>query len=87
MATVTKRTGVVTESATFTDPAGRALTHTGTSTTGRAVSVNAATVVFIFTPFAGQRAPWSTIDCFTITASNGVNSTDQELTVTVAPAV
>ena len=26
---MTKRTGVVTESATFTDPAGRALTHTG----------------------------------------------------------
>jgi hypothetical protein len=78
---------MVTGSAAFTDPAGRALTHTGTSTNGRAVSVNAANGVFTFTPTAGQRAPWSTIDRFTITASNGVNSTDQEVTVTVAPAL
>jgi hypothetical protein len=78
---------VVTGSAAFTDPAGRALTHTGTSTNGGTVSVNAATGAFTFTPAVAQRAPWSTIDRFTITASNGVNSTDQEVTVTVAAAV
>ena len=89
-ATVTNGTGVVTGSAAFTDPAGRALTYATTtrlSTGGGTVSVNAATGAFTFTPAVAQRTPWSTIDRFTITASNGVNSTDQEVTVTVAAAL
>ena len=68
-------------------PAGRALTYTGISTNGGTVSVNAATGAFTFTPAANQRGPWSTTDRFTITASNGVDSSDQEVTVTVAPAL
>jgi hypothetical protein len=87
-ASVTNGTGVVTGSAAFTDPAGRTLTYstTGTSTGGGAVSIDAATGAFIFTPTADQRAVATadTTDAFTITASNGVNTREQTVSVTVA---
>ena len=87
-ASVTKGTGVVTGSAAFTDPAGRILTYTttGTSLGGGTVSVDAATGAFTFTPTAAQRAvaTANTTDSFTITASNGVNTREQTVTVAVA---
>ena len=87
-ATVTNGTGVVTGSAAFTDPAGRALTYTttGLSTGGGTVSIDPATGAFTFTPTAAQRAVATakTPDSFTITASNGVNPREQTVTVAVA---
>ena len=52
------------------------------------VGVDSGTGAFTFTPTAGQRAAatGSTTDTFTITASNGVNSTGAVVTVVVAPA-
>jgi VCBS repeat-containing protein len=87
-ATVTNGTGVVTGSAAFTDPAGRTLSYTttGASTGGGTVSIDAATGAFTFTPSAAQRAvaTANTTDSFTITASNGVNTREQTVTVAVA---
>ena len=91
-ATVTNGTGVVTGSAAFTDPAGRALTYTttGLSTGGGTVSIDPATGAFTFTPTAGQRALATGLtnprDTFTVTASNGVNTREQTVTVSLAPA-
>ena len=80
-------TGVVTGSASFTDPAGRTLTFsaTGTSAAGGTVSVDSVTGEFTYTPTQAQRqtATSNTTDTFTITASNGANSTDQTITVAV----
>ena len=87
-ATVSEGTGLVTGSAVFNDPVGRTLIYTtpGTSTGGGTVTVNASTGAFEFIPTAAQRlaATGSTTDTFTITASNGVNTTDEVVTVSVA---
>jgi len=87
-ATVTNGTGVVLGSAAFTDPAGRTLSYSTTSASvgGGTVGVDAATGAYIFTPTAAQRAAATanTTDTFIITAFNGVNSTGQVVTVTVA---
>ena len=81
-------TGVVTGSASFTDPEGWSLTFsaTGTSAGGGTVSVDPVTGAFTYTPTQAQRqtATSNTTDTFTITASNGANSTDQTITVAVA---
>jgi len=81
-------TGAVTGSASFTDPAGRTLSYsaTSTSTGGGAVTVDAQTGAYTYAPTQGMRqaATSNTTDTFTITASNGVNSTDQTVTVAVA---
>jgi VCBS repeat-containing protein len=83
-------TAAVAGSGAFTDPAGRTLTYAtaGTSTGGGTVSINSATGAFTYTPTAAQRAAatGSTTDTFTITASNGVNTKNQVVTVSVAPA-
>lgn len=84
---LTITTDVVSGSAAFTDTAGRSLTFSApsTSTGGGAVSVNAATGEFTYTPTAAQyrSATGSTTDTFTVTASNGVRSTSQTVTVKV----
>jgi uncharacterized protein YjbI with pentapeptide repeats len=81
-------TGVVTGSASFTDPAGRTLTFstTGTSAGGGSVSVDPVTGAFTYTPTQAQRqaATSNTTDTFIITASNGANSADQTVTVALA---
>jgi YVTN family beta-propeller protein/VCBS repeat-containing protein len=81
-------TGAVSGSVSFSDPAGRTLSYSAlaTSTGGGAVSVNATTGAFTYTPTQAQRqaATGSTTDTFTITASNGVNNTAQLVTVPVS---
>ncbi len=81
-------TGVVTGSASFTDPEGWSLTFSATVTSagGGTVSVDSVTGAFTYTPTQAQRqaATSNTTDTFTITASNGANSTDQTITVAVA---
>ena len=80
-------TGVVTGSASFTDPEGWSLTFSATVTSagGGTVSVDPVTGAFTYTPTQAQRqaATSNTTDTFTITASNGANSTDQTITVAV----
>jgi phage tail-like protein len=81
-------TGIVTGSAVLTDTAGRTLTYstpTALSTGGATVSIDAATGAFVYTPTQAQRqaATGSTTDTFTVTASNGVRTTIQTITVTV----
>jgi VCBS repeat-containing protein len=82
-------TGVVSGVAVFTDTAGRAVSYSSqaTSTGGGAVSVNAATGAFVYTPTQAQRqaAGGSTTDTFTVTANNGVRTATQTITVTVQP--
>jgi VCBS repeat-containing protein len=82
--------GAVTGAAAFTDPAGRTLTYStaGTSTAGGTVTVDANTGDYTYTPTLGQRrtATANTTDTFTVTASNGVNSTYQTVTVAIAGA-
>ena len=84
-------TGVVTGSAVLTDTAGRTLTYStsATSTGGAALSINAATGAFTYTPTQAQRqaATGSTTDTFTVTADNGVRSITQTITVTVDPGI
>lgn len=81
-------TGIVTGAAVFTDPAGRTLTYAGpaggTSAGGGAVTVDATTGEYTFTPTSAQRFQ-STIntDIFTVTASNGVHATSQTVTVPI----
>jgi hypothetical protein len=87
IATVSAGTGAVTGSAAFTDPAGRTLSYSApvTSAGGGTVSLNASTGAFTYAPTLVQRraAIGSTTDTFTITASNGVNSNAQTVTVSV----
>jgi two-component system chemotaxis response regulator CheY len=87
--TLIERNGVG-GSAVLTDTAGRTLTYStgATSTGGAALSINAATGAFTYTPTQTQRqaAIWSTTDTFTVTASNGVRSITQTITVIVEPA-
>ena len=82
-------TGAVNGNAGFTDTAGRALAYsvTPTSTGGGAVSIDPTTGAYTYTPSAGQRrsATSSTTDTFTITATNGVRTTTQTITVAVDP--
>ncbi|MGI9162754.1 MAG: Ig-like domain-containing protein [Mycobacterium sp.] len=82
-------TGLVTGAAVFSDTAGRTLTFSSgaTSAGGGAVSINAATGVFVYTPTQSQRraATGSTTDTFTVTAGNGVRTATQTITVTVDP--
>ena len=73
-----------------TDTAGRTLTYSTSATSkgGGSVSITATTGAFTYTPTTAQRqaATGSTIDTFTVTASNGVRTTTQTVTVAVAPA-
>ena len=82
-------TGGVIGTAKFTDGSGRTLTYSAPSTSvgGAAVSINAATGNFTYTPTQTQRrnAGASTTDSFTVTASNGVRTTTQTITVAVDP--
>ena len=82
-------TGVVTGIAKFTEPVGRSLTYSAPSTSsgGGAVNINASTGDFTYTPTQSQRqaANQSTTDTFTVTASNGVRSTTQTVSVPVDP--
>ena len=81
-------TGIVTGTAVFTDPAGRTLTYTGpaggASAGGGAVTVDATTGEYTFTPTAAQRFQSNiNTDIFTVTASNGVHATTQIVTVPI----
>jgi VCBS repeat-containing protein len=82
-------TGVVTGSAVDTDPQGRTLTYSSPvrSAHGAAVTVDATTGAFTYTPTIMQRltANSSTTDTFTVTATNGVARTTQTITVAVSP--
>lgn len=82
--------GIVTGAAVFTDTAGRTLTyHTpAASSGGGAVSIDAATGVFSYTPSDAQRrsADLTTTDSFILTTSNGVRTATQTVSVAVAPA-
>jgi len=82
-------TGVVTGTVAFTDTAGRTLSYSTstTSTGGGTVVLNSATGTFTYTPTKVQRtsATSSTADTFTVTASNGVRSATEIVTVPVQP--
>ena len=84
--------GVVTGAAVFTDPGGRTLHYSApaTSTGGGAVSINTTTGAFTFTPSAAQQqaaalAGTDSTDSFTVTATNGVHTNTEIMTVTVDP--
>ena len=83
------KTGVVTGTAAFTDPAKLPLVFstTGKSVGGGTVSVNSTTGAYTYTPTQTQRqgAGANTTDTFTITASNGIRNTDETITVAVDP--
>jgi len=83
-------TGVVTGTASFTDPFGRTLTYSApaTSTGGAAISINASTGAFTYTPSGVQRlaATLATTDTFSITAANGAYTATQTVTAHVSPA-
>ena len=84
-----RSTGTVTGNAVFTDPAGRPLTFTGpnngTSVGGGTVTVDPTTGAYTYTPTPAQRFQGTfNTDIFTITASNGVHSTTQTVTVPIS---
>jgi hypothetical protein len=83
--------GLVTGNAVFTETAGRALTYTAprTSTGGGVVRVDATTGAFVYLPTLARRgaATDTTTDTFTITASNGLTTATQTVTVPVLPGV
>ena len=87
--TPNRTTGTVTGIARFTDPVGRVLTYSAapSSVGGGAVGINSATGDFTYTPTQAQRqvAAQSTTDTFTVTASNGLRTTTQTVTVSVDP--
>ena len=79
-------TGVVVGNAVFTDPAGRTLTYSAgtTSSGGGAVTIDTATGAFTFTPTPTQRFGGTfNTDIFTVTASNGVHTTAEIITVPI----
>ncbi|WP_344791244.1 Ig-like domain-containing protein [Mycolicibacterium pallens] len=78
-------TGVVTGSAKFTDTAGRSLTYSvvTTSTGGGAVSIDAATGQFTYTPTHAQRLSGANSDIIAVTASNGARIATETVTVTI----
>ena len=82
-------TGKVLGNAVFTDPANGTLTYSApaTSTGGGTVTINASTGAFTYVPTPGQRqvATNSTTDTFTASASNGVHTGTETVTVDVAP--
>jgi YVTN family beta-propeller protein/VCBS repeat-containing protein len=84
-------TGVVTGNSKFIDSAGNTLSYSvTTSPTQGTVTVNSATGAYTYTPTAADRpAPLSPngADSFVVSASNGVNSTPETITVAVIPAV
>ena len=86
-------TGAVKGNAVFTDPAGRTLTYTvSTSPTEGKVTVNSATGAFTYTPTQAARleaatVPGGSTDTFDVTASNGVHSAPEIVTVPISPAV
>ncbi|MCB1291671.1 MAG: VCBS domain-containing protein [Mycobacterium sp.] len=84
-------TGTVTGAAIFTDTAGRTLTYStpAESSGGGAVSLDSATGMFTYTPTEAQRqdAGDTSTDSFVVTASNGVRSATETVSVVVAPAV
>jgi len=84
-------TGAVTGNAAFTDPAGRTLTYStsGDSVGGGTISVNTNTGAYTYTPTQTQRLAAGTTtdpitDTFTVTASNGVHTATQTITVPVS---
>ncbi|MEZ5130353.1 MAG: VCBS domain-containing protein [Mycobacterium sp.] len=83
-------TGVVTGAAIFTDTAGRTLTYStpAASSSGAAVSLDSATGLFTYTPTEAQRqdADDTTTDTFTVTATNGVRTATETISVAVIPA-
>lgn len=87
-------TGTVTGAVEFTQPYTQLpLTYTVTTATAKgAITVDAATGEFVYTPTAAARlsagvSAKPVTDTFTVTAANSITSTSQKITVTVAPAV
>jgi VCBS repeat-containing protein len=82
-------TGVVRGTSKFNDESGRTLTYStpGTTSGGGAVTIDAATGNFVYTPTRTQRqaAGLTTTDTFTVTADNGVRTSTQVITVAVDP--
>lgn len=87
--TPSSMTGVVTGTVLFTDTAGRTVTCSASTTSagGGTVTFNSTTGAFTYTPTQTQRqsAVSSTTDTFTVTASNGVRSAIETITVPVQP--
>jgi YVTN family beta-propeller protein/VCBS repeat-containing protein len=81
--------GVVTGTAPFADTAGRTLGYSGPSLSsgGGAVTINPASGAFTYTPSQAQRlgANLATTDSFTVTATNGIRSASETITVAVDP--
>jgi YVTN family beta-propeller protein/VCBS repeat-containing protein len=80
-------TGVVQGTVVFTDPQSQALSYTVTTnpTQGAVTVTGAGTFTYTPTPAARQNATVSTTDTFTVTASDGVASTPETVTVSVLP--
>ena len=78
---------LVTGSAVFTDTAGRTLAYSTPtlSTAGGTVSLDTSTGAYSYTPTQAQRqaATLTTTDAFTVTASNGVDSATETVTVPI----
>ncbi len=83
--------GAVTGTSTFIDSAGTALSYSVTTLpTQGTVTVNSTTGAYTYTPTPADRpAPLSPngTDSFIVTASNGVNSAPETISVSVIPAV
>jgi len=79
--------GAVSGNAAFNDPSGRVLTYTtaAKSTGGGTVTLNSTTGAYSYTPTATQRrsATATTTDTFTVTASNGIRTAAETVTVPV----
>ena len=81
-------TGAVVGTAAFTDPAGGTLTYgSPVSSTGGGTVVVDGSGTYTYTPSMRQRltATGTTTDSFTVTASNGVHTASEAVTVPVAP--
>ncbi|WP_319436278.1 VCBS domain-containing protein [Mycobacterium sp. RTGN5] len=83
-------TGVVIGNLNFTDPAGKPLSYSVTTKPGQGSVDVSPTGDYTYTPTpeARQAAGLSVtavIDSFTVTASNGLASTDESVSVTVSP--
>jgi VCBS repeat-containing protein len=77
--------GVVTGTAMFTDPAGGHLKYSVTTnpTQGSITHFDSGTGAFTYTPRPDSTA---TTDTFTVTATNGVHTANETITVPVSPA-
>lgn len=80
-------TGVVTGALHITDPGGKTLMYTVSTTPGSGAVTVDATGSFTYTPTVHARlnATESTTDMFTVTATNGTNSITEQVTVAVLP--